>query len=87
MCAICTLCYMMYMLVCFDCTHAYGVLTPWHGIQGVDIELYNSLNWMKENSITDIVFETFSVTSEQGEVAELKPGGSGIEVTDENKIE
>lgn len=56
-------------------------------LQGVDIELYNSLNWMKDNSITDIVYETFSVENEQGDVVELKPGGSAIDVTDENKIE
>lgn len=44
----------------------------------------------RENDITDILYETFSITEERfGELVnlELKPGGEEIDVTEENKKE
>lgn len=59
-------------------------------MEGVDAEVYNSLNWMLNNSIDGVLDLTFSADDETfGEVAtvDLKPNGRDIEVTDENKHE
>eukprot|EP00658_Telonema_sp_P-2_P022057 TRINITY_DN18803_c0_g1_i2.p1 TRINITY_DN18803_c0_g1~~TRINITY_DN18803_c0_g1_i2.p1 ORF type:complete len:271 (+),score=62.13 TRINITY_DN18803_c0_g1_i2:128-940(+) len=56
-------------------------------LQGVDQELFKSLEWIKDNNITDVIYETFTFTDENDVVRELKPGGSAIEVTELNKIE
>lgn len=56
----------------------------------LDPQEYNSLKYMKENSIENILFETFSVTQDRfGEKVDvdLCPGGSKKDVTDENKEE
>jgi len=56
-------------------------------LQDVDPELFNSLSWMLTNSIDGILEETFSVVAPDESVTELKPGGCGISVDDQNKIE
>ena len=59
-------------------------------MEGVDAEVYNSLNWMLKNSIDGVLDLTFSADDERfGEVVtvDLKPEGKDIEVTDENKKE
>ncbi|CAI4404109.1 BAQ_1a_G0015850.mRNA.1.CDS.1 [Saccharomyces cerevisiae] len=59
-------------------------------MEGVDAEVYNSLNWMLENSIDGVLDLTFSADDERfGEVVtvDLKPDGRNIEVTDGNKKE
>ena len=59
-------------------------------MEGVDAEVYNSLNWMLKNSIDGVLDLTFSADDERfGEVVavDLKPDGKDIEVTDENKKE
>ena len=55
-----------------------------------DGAFYNSLKWMLENDITDVIdnvytddYEAFGVI----ETVELKPGGANIAVTEENKKE
>ena len=56
----------------------------------VDPELAQSLKWMQENEIENILFETFSTTVDEFGVSrefELKPDGASIDVTDENKAE
>ncbi|KAJ2385795.1 hypothetical protein GGI05_004586 [Coemansia sp. RSA 2603] len=55
----------------------------------IDAEVYRSLKWILDNDVTDMGF-TFSVDDERfGEHIEvdLKPGGSEIDVTEENKEE
>jgi len=57
-------------------------------LEGVDEALHRGLTWMLENDITDVLDETFSVTEDRfGELitVDLKPGGSEIPVTEENK--
>lgn len=59
-------------------------------MEQVDPEYYSSLVWMLENDITDIIENTF--VDERfifGEMVEeeLKPGGSSVAVTEENKHE
>ncbi|KAG2009924.1 ubiquitin-protein ligase, variant 2 [Coprinopsis cinerea AmutBmut pab1-1] len=59
-------------------------------LEAVNAELHRSLKWMLENDITDVLYETFSLTEERfGEMVtiELKPGGEDIPVTEENKKE
>eukprot|EP00656_Telonema_subtile_P041092 TRINITY_DN461_c0_g1_i4.p2 TRINITY_DN461_c0_g1~~TRINITY_DN461_c0_g1_i4.p2 ORF type:complete len:310 (-),score=92.75 TRINITY_DN461_c0_g1_i4:256-1185(-) len=56
-------------------------------LQAVDPELYKSLEWMKRNSITDVLFEHFVVELNSTEVVELVNGGRHKPVTDENKME
>ncbi|CCK69968.1 NEDD4 family E3 ubiquitin-protein ligase KNAG_0D02180 [Huiozyma naganishii CBS 8797] len=59
-------------------------------MEGVDADVYNSLNWTLENSIDGVLDLTFSADDERfGEVVtvDLKPEGRDVEVTDENKKE
>ncbi|XP_050704084.1 E3 ubiquitin-protein ligase SMURF1-like [Eriocheir sinensis] len=59
-------------------------------IEAVDPHLHRSLNWMLENDITDIIDNAFTVEHESFgvlQMRELKPGGSNIMVTEENKKE
>ena len=54
-----------------------------------DSEYYNSLKWILENDPTglDLYFTVDEESFGQMKVNELKPGGSDIQVTDENKRE
>lgn len=58
-------------------------------MESVDMEYYNSLQWIKENDPSELGLtfcvdeETFGTTSQR----DLKPNGSQIEVTNENKDE
>lgn len=52
----------------------------------MDQETYNSLKWMTENSITDIIYETFSVSDGKKDFP-LCADGDKINVTDANKME
>ncbi|KAH6911411.1 ubiquitin-protein ligase [Coprinopsis sp. MPI-PUGE-AT-0042] len=59
-------------------------------LESVNAELHRSLTWMLDNDITDVLYESFSITVEEfGEMRtiELKPGGEDISVTEENKKE
>ncbi|CAH2002554.1 unnamed protein product [Acanthoscelides obtectus] len=59
-------------------------------IEGVDPELHRSLTWMLENNIDGVLDTTFSVENNSFgvvKVHELKPGGAGIPVTEDNKRE
>nr|CAH7733586.1 unnamed protein product [Callosobruchus chinensis] len=59
-------------------------------IEGVDPELHRSLTWMLENNIDGVLDTTFSVENNSFgviKVHELKTGGAGIPVTEDNKRE
>ncbi|KAF2722346.1 hypothetical protein K431DRAFT_284040 [Polychaeton citri CBS 116435] len=59
-------------------------------METLDLDFYKSLDWMLNNDITGITFETFSTEVDRfGEtkVIDLKPDGRNIEVTEENKQE
>jgi len=67
-----------------------GLPTSLDDIKQMDEGLHKSLMWMQDNSIEGIIFETFEVLENQFgkmKAIELKPGGSHIDVTDENKGE
>uniref|UniRef100_A0A8D0C8Y3 HECT-type E3 ubiquitin transferase n=1 Tax=Scleropages formosus TaxID=113540 RepID=A0A8D0C8Y3_SCLFO len=59
-------------------------------LEYLDEEFHQSLQWMKDNDITDILDLTFTVNEEVfGQVTEreLKSGGANIQVTEKNKKE
>ncbi|XP_069469406.1 E3 ubiquitin-protein ligase HECW1 isoform X2 [Ambystoma mexicanum] len=59
-------------------------------LEYLDEEFHQSLQWMKDNDITDMLDLTFTVNEEVfGQVTEreLKSGGSNIQVTEKNKKE
>uniref|UniRef100_A0A8C8IP04 HECT-type E3 ubiquitin transferase n=1 Tax=Oncorhynchus tshawytscha TaxID=74940 RepID=A0A8C8IP04_ONCTS len=59
-------------------------------LEYLDEEFHQSLQWMKDNDITDILDLTFTVNEEVfGQVTEreLKSGGSNLQVTEKNKKE
>ncbi|XP_022096771.1 E3 ubiquitin-protein ligase HECW1-like isoform X2 [Acanthaster planci] len=59
-------------------------------LESLDQEFYQSLLWMKENDITDVLDLTFTVDEETfGQLVEreLKPNGKNIPVTEKNKKE
>eukprot|EP00922_Rhytidocystis_sp_ex-Travisia-forbesii_P043255 GHVS01064572.1.p1 GENE.GHVS01064572.1~~GHVS01064572.1.p1 ORF type:complete len:266 (+),score=22.23 GHVS01064572.1:167-964(+) len=54
----------------------------------VDQMLYNSLEWMRDNNLDGVLFETFAVTEDcfgEPKIIDLKPDGREVEVTDGNK--
>ncbi|XP_007888370.1 E3 ubiquitin-protein ligase HECW2 isoform X2 [Callorhinchus milii] len=59
-------------------------------LEYLDEEFHQSLQWMKDNDINDILDLTFTVNEEVfGQITEreLKPGGANIPVTEKNKKE
>ena len=59
-------------------------------METLDLEYYNSLVWMLENDITDIITETFSVVADEfgaERIVDLVPDGRNIPVTQDNKQE
>jgi hypothetical protein len=52
----------------------------------IDETMYNSLNWMLSNDITDIIYETFTVEA-LGQQINLCPDGASRDVDNENKWE
>ena len=72
------------------CKHMLGEPLDFTDVACIDNDLAMSLQWVLDNDISDMVELTFSVDEhdfgEQGTV-ELKPGGSDIIVTEENKVE
>jgi len=57
-------------------------------LESVDAELHRGMSWMLDNDITDVIDETFTTTEDRfGEMVtiDLKPGGSEVPVTEENK--
>ncbi|KAJ3180597.1 hypothetical protein HDU85_004001 [Gaertneriomyces sp. JEL0708] len=59
-------------------------------MEAVDPEFHKSLEWILQNDITDVLDLTFSTEIDKfgkKEIAELKPGGTHIAVTEDNKHE
>uniref|UniRef100_A0A8C1VAU9 HECT-type E3 ubiquitin transferase n=1 Tax=Cyprinus carpio TaxID=7962 RepID=A0A8C1VAU9_CYPCA len=66
------------------------LVTDLSDLEYLDEEFHQSLQWMKDNDITDILDLTFTVNEEVfGQVIEreLKSGGSNTQVTEKNKKE
>ncbi|KAL0204274.1 hypothetical protein M9458_002292, partial [Cirrhinus mrigala] len=59
-------------------------------LEYLDEEFHQSLQWMKDNDIEDMLDLTFTVNEEVfGQITEreLKPGGANIPVSEKNKKE
>ncbi|KAJ1976936.1 E3 ubiquitin-protein ligase tom1 [Dimargaris xerosporica] len=70
--------------------HMLGRSVDYRDMEAIDPEYYKSLVWMLEHDITDVFDLTFSLEVEEfgkESTVELKPGGSEIPVTEENKHE
>jgi hypothetical protein len=69
--------------------HLLGITPSFPDVESVDVDKYRSLEWMLKNSIDHILFDTFSVeTNEFGvhKTIDLIPNGRNIPVTDKNKL-
>lgn len=76
--------YVIFLISCYS-LHSPVSLSD---VESLDSEFHQSLLWVKDNDITDILELTFCVTEEIcGHVVEkdLKPGGKNIAVTERNK--
>lgn len=67
--------------------HLLGVPITFSDLEFLDEELFKHLSWVRDNDHVDALCVTFSIQTPSGETVELKPGGSNIDVTDENKLE
>ncbi|KAG6611519.1 putative HECT E3 ubiquitin ligase [Phytophthora cinnamomi] len=67
--------------------HLLGVPITFSDLEYLDEELFKHLSWVRDNDHVDALCVTFSIQTPSGETVELKPGGSNIDVTDENKME
>ena len=70
--------------------HILGRKVDYRDLEAVDPEYYNSIQWMLNNDITDVLDLTFAVEEDvfgETRIIELKPGGSSIQVTESNKHE
>lgn len=70
--------------------HILGRKVDYRDLEAVDPEYYNSIEWMLNNDITDVLDLTFAVEEDvfgETRIIELKPGGSSIPVTESNKHE
>ncbi|OCF61440.1 hypothetical protein L486_01088 [Kwoniella mangroviensis CBS 10435] len=67
-----------------------GKTVDMRDLESIDPEYHKSLQWMLDNDITGVIDQEFTIEDDQfGEkkIVELKPGGSSIPVTEENKEE
>ncbi|CAD6579923.1 MAG: hypothetical protein CYPHOPRED_001043 [Cyphobasidiales sp. Tagirdzhanova-0007] len=70
--------------------HILGRPVDYRDLESIDPEYYNSLVWMLENDITDVIEQTFSVEADdfgQTKIIDLIPNGRNLMVTQENKID
>ncbi|KAI9905769.1 hypothetical protein PsorP6_014199 [Peronosclerospora sorghi] len=73
------------------CKHILGIPITFSDLEFVDNELYKNLKWMQENTSVESLALDFTVNVGQTpgkiKVVDLKPGGSNIPVTEENKMD
>nr|CAG8455076.1 13988_t:CDS:10 [Entrophospora candida] len=70
--------------------HILGKAVDYRDVEAIDLGYYNSLVWMLNNDITNVVDLTFSVEVDdfgQKKIIDLKTNGRNITVTEENKRE
>ncbi len=74
---------------CTPCLHS-DVPVSYRDVESIDPEYANNLQWILDNEIDNLGLElTFSVETDvfgTTELIELRPDGSTITVTDENKV-
>jgi len=70
--------------------HILGRDVDYKDLESIDPEYYNSLVWMLNNDITDVIDQVFAVEADdfgQMKIIDLTPNGRDIAVTQENKLE
>jgi hypothetical protein len=70
--------------------HILGIRPTYHDIEGEDPSYYQSLCWILDNDITNVIDEAFCSEYEefgQRRIVDLKPNGRNVPVTEENKEE
>ncbi|KAG5458055.1 MAG: putative ubiquitin-protein ligase [Olpidium bornovanus] len=70
--------------------HILGKPVDYRDVEALDPAYYQSLEWMLNNDITDVIDLTMTVEETEfgkEEIIELVPGGANIPVTEENKRE
>lgn len=53
-------------------------------LEFVDKRLFSSVEWMRDNSVEDVLYESFQIEHDlfgEKQASELKPGGASIPVT------
>ncbi|ORX68523.1 HECT-domain-containing protein [Linderina pennispora] len=70
--------------------HILGRKVDYRDMEAIDPSYYQSLEWILQNDITDVVEETFSMEVDnfgQQEIIDLIPDGQDVLVTEANKAE
>jgi E3 ubiquitin-protein ligase HUWE1 len=70
--------------------HILGRDVDYKDLESIDPEYYNSLVWMLNNDITDVIDQVFAVEADdfgQTKIIDLTPNGRDIAVTQENKLD
>lgn len=70
--------------------HILGRPVDYRDMESIDPEYYNSLVWMLENDITDVLDQTFAIEADyfgEMQIIDLIEDGRNIPVTQENKVE
>lgn len=70
--------------------HILGRPVDYRDMESIDPEYYNSLVWMLENDITDVLDQTFAIEADyfgEMQIIDLVEDGRNVPVTQENKVE
>ncbi|ETW01279.1 hypothetical protein, variant [Aphanomyces invadans] len=67
--------------------HLVGLSITTEDLVAMDPQFYKSLKWIEDNDVTDVLYETFSVTRANNVIVDLKENGRNVEVTEANKKE
>ncbi|KDO29085.1 hypothetical protein SPRG_06140 [Saprolegnia parasitica CBS 223.65] len=67
--------------------HLLGETMTLADLEALDPQLAKSLAWIETHTITDVLFDTFSITRANNVLVDLKENGREIDVTEANKLE
>ncbi|CAK4235833.1 unnamed protein product [Aphanomyces euteiches] len=67
--------------------HFVGLAITTEDLIAMDPQFHKSLKWIEDNDVTDVLYETFSITRSNNTIVDLKENGRNIDVTEANKHE
>ncbi|RQM21433.1 hypothetical protein B5M09_009766 [Aphanomyces astaci] len=67
--------------------HLVGLAISWDDFVGLDPQFSKSLHWIQHNDVTNVLYETFSITRSNNIIVDLKENGRNVDVTEANKAE
>ncbi|KAH9122290.1 hypothetical protein LEN26_010329 [Aphanomyces euteiches] len=67
--------------------HFVGLAITTEDLIAMDPQFHKSLKWIEDNDVTDVLYETFSITRSNNSIVDLKENGRNIDVTEANKHE